>query len=95
MGLFSQSNGYNHILIAVDYVTKWVEAIPTRHADHLKAMKMLKDTIFPRFGVPRYPMTDGGSHFKHRDFRKPLNKFGVAHRLVFFRNGVSPASASN
>jgi hypothetical protein len=61
-----------------------MEAIPTRHANHLTAMKMLKDIIFPWFDVPRHLMTDGGSHFKHRDFRKPLNKFGVAHRLVFF-----------
>ena len=29
MGPFTPSNGYTHILVAVDYVTKWVEAIPT------------------------------------------------------------------
>ena len=29
MGPFPASNGYRHILVAVDYVTKWVEAIPT------------------------------------------------------------------
>ena len=34
MGLFPSSNGYTHILVAVDYVTKWVEAIPTSSADH-------------------------------------------------------------
>ena len=27
MGPFPSSNGYTHILVAVDYVTKWVEAI--------------------------------------------------------------------
>ena len=42
---------------------KWVEAIPTPSADHKTSFKMLKDVIFPRFGVPRYLMTDGGSHF--------------------------------
>ena len=26
MGPFPKSNGYTHILVAVDYVTKWVEA---------------------------------------------------------------------
>ena len=45
----------------VDYVTKWVEAIPTKSADGETSLKMLKDVIFPRFGVPRYLMTDGGS----------------------------------
>ena len=61
MGPFPSSNGYTHILVAVDYVTKWVEAIPTSSADHNTSIKMLKEVIFPRFGVPRYLMTDGGS----------------------------------
>jgi hypothetical protein len=54
----------------------------TRHADHLTAVKMLKDIIFPRFGVPRYLMTYGGSHFKHCAFRKTLAKFGIAYRIA-------------
>ncbi|KAK1603313.1 hypothetical protein QYE76_017659, partial [Lolium multiflorum] len=48
-----------HILVAVDYVTKWVEAIPTKSADGETSLRMLLDIIFPRFGVPRYIMTDG------------------------------------
>ena len=32
-----------HILVAVDYVTKWVEAIPTSSADHKTSIKMLKE----------------------------------------------------
>jgi hypothetical protein len=28
MGPFTNSNGYEHILVMVDYVSKWVEAIP-------------------------------------------------------------------
>jgi hypothetical protein len=72
MGPFPPSKGYTHILIAVDYVTKWVEAIPKNSADGETSLKMLKDVIFPRFGVPRYLMTDGGSHFIHDGFRKLL-----------------------
>ena len=33
IGPFPPSQGYTHILAAVDYVTKWVEAIPTKSAD--------------------------------------------------------------
>ena len=43
---------------------------------------MLKEVIFPRFGVPRYLMTDGGSHFIHGDFRKMLAKYDVNHRIA-------------
>ena len=53
MGPFPPSNGYTHILVVVDYVTKWVEAISTAHADAATSINMIKDIIFPRFGVPR------------------------------------------
>jgi transposase InsO family protein len=43
---------------------------------------MLKDVIFPRFGVPRYLMTDGGSHFIHGGFRKTLARYDVNHRIA-------------
>src|SRR4051812_34014229 len=43
---------------------------------------MLKYVIFPRFGVPRYLMIDGGSHFIHGGFRKTLAKYDVNHRIA-------------
>ena len=43
---------------------------------------MLKEVIFPRFGVPRYLMTDDGSHFIHGAFRKMLAKYDVNHRIA-------------
>ena len=70
MGPFVLSNGFTHILVAVDYFTKWVEAIPTAHADAATSIKMIKDIIFPRFGVPRFLITDGGTHFLKETFRK-------------------------
>ena len=60
----------------------WVEAIPTKSADGETFLKMLQNIIFPRFGVPRYLMTDGGSHFIHGGFRKTLAKYGVNHRIA-------------
>ena len=84
MGLclpFPASNGYTHILVAVDYVTKWVEAITTSSADHNTSIKMLKEVVFPRFGVPRYLMTDGGPHFIHGAFRKMLAKYDLNYRI--------------
>ena len=52
MGPFPSSNGYTHILVAVDYVTKWVEAIPTSSADHNTSIKMLKEVIFSEVWSP-------------------------------------------
>ena len=63
LGLFPVSDGYTHILVAVDYVTKWVEALATKHSDVPTSLKMIKDIILPRFGVPKILITDDGSHF--------------------------------
>ena len=46
MGPFPPSCGYLYILLAVDYVSKWVEAIPTRTNDHKVVLKFLKEHIF-------------------------------------------------
>ena len=46
MGPFPASNGYTHILVVVDYVTQWIEAIPTSSVDHNTSIKMLKEVFF-------------------------------------------------
>ena len=52
MGHFPPSCGYLYILLAVDYVSKWVEVIPMRINDHTVALKFLKEHIFSHFGMP-------------------------------------------
>jgi hypothetical protein len=47
MGPFVNSNGYEHILVVVDYVSKWVEAIPCRKASMEEAIQMIKTVILP------------------------------------------------
>ena len=43
---------------------------------------MFQETIFPRFGVPRVVIIDGGSHFIDKTFRKCLRELGVDHRVA-------------
>ena len=81
LGPFPSSSVHTHILVVVDYITN-VEAILTSSADHNTSIKMLKEVIFPRFGAPRYQMTDGGSHFIHGAFHKMLAKYDVNHRIA-------------
>jgi transposase InsO family protein len=47
---------------------------------HLK--RMFREVIFPRYGVPRIVISDGGSHFIDWTFQKALTKVGVDHRIV-------------
>ena len=80
MGPFPPSFSHLYILLAVDYVSKWVEAIPTRTNDASVVAKFLRSHIFTRFGIPRALITDGGTHFCNKMVDKVLEKYGVRHR---------------
>jgi transposase InsO family protein len=82
VGPFPSSMGNKFILVAVDYVSKWIEAIASSTNDTRVVLKLFKKTIFPRFGVPRLVISDGGSHFISRQFEKLFNKYGVRHRVA-------------
>ena len=40
-GPFPPSDGKEYILVAVDYMSKWVEAIPTRTNDHREVLRFV------------------------------------------------------
>ena len=82
MGPFPTSFGYAYILVGVDYVSKWVEAVPCRAADHEVVLKFLKENIFSRFGVPKAIISDEGSHFCNKPFENLLSKYGVKHKVA-------------
>ena len=82
MGPFPTSFGYTYILMGVDYVSKWVKAMPCRAADHKAVLKFLKENIFSRFGVPIVIISDGGSHFYNKPFENLLSKYGVKHKVA-------------
>jgi hypothetical protein len=68
MAPFSNSFGFLYILVAVDYVSKWVEVVACKTNDHRVVVNFLKDTIFTRFSTPRAIISDGGKHFCNRIF---------------------------
>ena len=80
MGPFPPSFNNLYILLAVDYVSKWVEAIPTRTNDARVVAQFLCSHIFSQFGTPRALITDNGTHFCNKMIDKVLHKYGVRHR---------------
>lgn len=81
MGLFPSSFGNNFILLCVDYVSKWIEAIPTHTCDARVVEKFLKSFIFCRYGVPKALVSDQGSHFGNKVMRALLAKYGIKHKV--------------
>ena len=81
MGPFPPSFGYLYILVGVDYVSKWIEAIPCKNNDHKIVLKFLKENIFSRFGIPRAIISDGGLHFCNRPFENLMKKYGITHKV--------------
>ena len=62
----TSAGGHGYIIVAVDYFTKWVEAMPTYAEDGKTAALFLFNHIITRFGIPRAIVTDHGSHFKNK-----------------------------
>lgn len=81
MGPFPNSFGNLYILLAVDYVSKWVEAISCRTNDHRVVLKFLKENIFSRFGHPKAIISDNSSYFCNRAFESLMRKYVITHKL--------------
>nr|GEV54561.1 reverse transcriptase domain-containing protein [Tanacetum cinerariifolium] len=77
---FLSSRGNKHILVAIDYLSKWVEVkvLPTN--DARVVVKILK-SLFVQFRTPRAIISNRGTHFCNEQFAKVMLKYGVTHRL--------------
>ncbi|CAN6711153.1 unnamed protein product [Malus baccata var. baccata] len=82
MGPFPSSHGNQYILVVVEYVSKWVEAIAAPTNQGSVVLRFLQGVIFPRFGIPRVILSDGGKHFINKPFANLLAKYGINHRVA-------------
>ncbi|GJW78078.1 reverse transcriptase domain-containing protein [Tanacetum coccineum] len=80
MGPFPSSNGNKYILVAINYVSKWVEAqaFPTSNARNV--VNFLK-RLFTRFGIPKALISDRGTHLCNYQMEKAMKRYGVLHRF--------------
>jgi transposase InsO family protein len=83
------SNQQRWILVATDYFTKWIEAIPTRNANHTIIIKFLYDHIFARFGCPKRLVTDNATTFNDKSLVNLCEDIGIHlfHSTTYYPQG--------
>ncbi|GJU92530.1 reverse transcriptase domain-containing protein [Tanacetum coccineum] len=80
MGPFPSSRGNKYILVAVDYLSKWVEAKALPTNDARVVCKFLK-SLFARFGTPYAIISDRGKN--HASWSDKLDDTLWAFRTAF------------
>ena len=61
----ASAGGHKHIIVAIDYFTKWAKAMPTFKVDGETTTFFVFNQIIARFGIPKFIVIDHGSHFQN------------------------------
>lgn len=83
MGSFVSLFNNRYILVAIDYVSKWVEAAAISTNDDKIILNFLQKNIFTIFGTSRAIISDEVTHFCNKQFEALLLRYGVRHRKAF------------
>ena len=75
----TSTKGHGYIIVAIDYFTKWDEAMPTYVEDGKTDALFLFNHVIARFGVPQSIVTDHGSHFRNQIMEELSAKLGFWH----------------
>ncbi|GKC80264.1 reverse transcriptase domain-containing protein [Tanacetum coccineum] len=94
IGPFPSSRGNKYILVAVDYLSKWVEAKALPTNDARVVVKFLK-SLFARFRTPRAIISDHGTHFCNDQFAKVMSMFAKSNCLVWVTHHLATAYHSH
>ncbi|XP_073279540.1 uncharacterized protein [Primulina huaijiensis] len=73
----ASSKGHSFILVATDFFTKWVGAVPLKKAKQGDVIKFVKENIIHRFGIPESLTTVQGTMFTGSDTREFAADYGI------------------
>jgi hypothetical protein len=93
----ASSGQHKWILVATDYFTKWIEAVPTRNATHQVVIKFLYENILSRFGCPKRLVADNAAVFKSEALMDICESMGIqlVHSTPYYPQGNGLAESSN
>jgi transposase InsO family protein len=85
------------IITSIDYFTKWVEEIPTKHAIEKLVMDFLEDRIITRFSVPAKITIDNAKAFSSTDLSNFYFNYGILlfHSSNYFPQGNGIVESKN
>ena len=83
--------------MAIEYYTKWVEAISLKKATGQAVTNFIQEHIICKFGIPHKIVIDNGTPFVNKDVRKLLDHRHIKHRksTPYYPQGNGQAEATN
>ena len=73
----ASSKGHNFILVAIEYFTKLVEAVPLKKVEQKDVIQFIKEYIIHRFGIPQSITTDQGTMFTRDEMTYFSKDYGI------------------
>ncbi|PKI69651.1 hypothetical protein CRG98_009922 [Punica granatum] len=93
------SNRHLFILVAIDYFTKWIEAITVASVTAKAVARFLKRDIVAHYGVPATIITDNAKNLNNKIINELCAQFKIQHRnSTMYRpqmNGAVEAANKN
>jgi hypothetical protein len=89
--------GHKFVLLATDYFTKWVEAVPLKKVTSENMVEFVKEHIIYRFVIPQTITTDQGAQFVSLEFREFGESMGIKllNSSPYYAQAYGQAEASN
>ena len=83
--------------MAIDYFTKWVEAIPLKNFTSKEMIEFVREHIIYRFGIPQTITTDQGTMFTSDEFEEFATGMGIKllNSSSYYPQANGLAEASN
>jgi transposase InsO family protein len=93
----SSSGQHKWILMATDYFTKWIEAMPCRQSTDSVIIKFLETNILSHFGCPRKIIVDNAVALRSKRLIDFCIQYHITlgHSTTYYPQGNGLAESSN
>ena len=71
-----------YIIVAIDYLTKWIEAKPITAKEADKIVQFIHEEIITRHGVPQEILSDNGLEFANKTLKDYCEQMGIKQQFA-------------